>query len=76
VTRPPAAVHSSDQRLGSFGGLSPSLRAILRVHDKLTLDGTLGYVQNSRSFHWGGSGSEAFETLRAWYGLVGATWAF
>jgi hypothetical protein len=76
VTRPPAPVHSSDQRLGSFGGLSPSLRAILRVDDKLTVEGTLGYVQNARNFHLGGSGSEAFETLRAYYGLFGVTYSF
>lgn len=76
VTRPPAPVHSSDQRLGSFGGLSPSLRVILRVDDKLTVEGTLGYVQNAANFHLGGSGSEAFETLRAYYGLLGVTYSF
>ena len=76
VSRPPPAVHSSDQRLASFGGLSPSLRAILRFDDKTTFEGTVGYVQNSRSFHLGGSGSDAFETLRAWYGLIGVTRAF
>ncbi len=46
VTRPPPAVHSSDQRLASFGGLSPSLRAILRFDAKTTVEATLGYVQN------------------------------
>jgi hypothetical protein len=76
VSRPPPAVHSSDQRLGAYGGLSPSMRVILRFDDKTTFEGTLGYVQNSRSFHWGGSGSEAFETLRAYYGLIGVTRAF
>jgi hypothetical protein len=33
-------------------------------------------VQNAANFHLGGSGSEAFETLRAYYGLIGATYAF
>jgi hypothetical protein len=69
-------VHSSDQRLGSFGGLSPSLRAILRFDDKTTLEATLGYVQNARRLHLGGGGSDAFETLRAYYGLIGITYAF
>ena len=76
VTRPPPAVHSSDQRLASFGGLSPSLRAILRFDDKTTFEATAGYVQNSRQFHFGGAGSDAFETLRAYYGLLGITYAF
>jgi len=76
VTRPPPAVHSSDQRLASFGGLSPSLRAILRFDAKTTVEATIGYVQNSRQFHFGGGGSDAFETLRAYYGLLGITYAF
>lgn len=76
VTKPPAAVHSSDQRLASFGGLSPSLRVILRFDDKTTFEATAGYVQNSRQFHLGGGGSDAFETLRAYYGLIGVTRAF
>ena len=76
LTRPPVAVHSSDQRLASFGGLSPSLRAILRFDDKTTVEATVGYVQNSRQFHFGGGGSDAFETLRAYYGLFGITHSF
>ncbi len=76
VTRPPPAVHSSDQRLASFGGVSPSMRVILRLDDKLTVEGTLGYVYNARNLRFGGSGSEAFETLRAYYAIVGITRAF
>ena len=76
LTRPPAPVHSSDQRLASFGGLSPSLRVILRVHDRLTVEGTLGYVHNARNLHLGGGGSDAFETLRAYYGILGVTHSF
>ena len=76
VTRPPPAAHSSDQRLASFGGLSPSLRVILRFDDKTTFEGTLGYVHNARQLHLGGGGSEAFETLRAYYGLIGVTRSF
>ena len=76
VPRPVPAVHSSDQRLASFGGLSPSLRAILRFDEKTTVEATLGYVQNSRQFHLGGGGSDAFETLRAYYGLLGITYSF
>jgi hypothetical protein len=76
VTRPPAAVHSSDQRLAAFGGLSPSVRVIFRVDEALTLEGTLGYVRNAANLHFGGSGASAFETLRAYYGIVGITRAF
>ena len=76
LTRPPAAIHSSDQRLGEFGGLSPSLRAILRLHERLTVEATLGYVYNARNLHLGGGGSEAFGTLRAYYGIAGVTYSF
>ena len=76
VTRPPAAVHSSDQRLAAFGGVSPSLRAILRLDDKFTIEATAGYVYNSRTLRFGGSGSAAFEPLRAYYGIIGVTRAF
>jgi hypothetical protein len=76
LTRPPAALHSSDQRLAAFGGLSPSLRAILRLDDKLTIEATAGYVYNSRTLRFGGSGSAAFEPLRAYYGIIGVTRAF
>jgi len=76
VTRPPAAVHSSDQRLSAFGGLSPSLRVILRSNDRLTFEGTLGYVHNAANLHLGGSGNDAFATLRAYYGLLGVTYSF
>lgn len=60
---------SSDQRLGAFGGLSPSLRVILRQDSGLTLEGTVGYYHNAADLRLGGSGSAAFETLRAWYVL-------
>ncbi len=73
---PHPAVLSSDQRLGAFGGLSPSLRATLRLDGGLVVEGTIGYVQNARNFHLGGSGSEAFDTLRAVYGLIGVRRAF
>ncbi|HUQ27066.1 MAG TPA: DUF3570 domain-containing protein [Usitatibacter sp.] len=76
VTRPPAAIHSSDQRLAAFGGVSPSMRVILRLDEKLTVEGTLGYVHNARNLRFGGTGSEAFETLRAYYAIVGITHAF
>jgi hypothetical protein len=70
------AILSSDQRLGAFGGLSPSLRVSARVADKLVVDATAGYVYNSRSLRFGGSGSDAFETLRAYYGIIGITREF
>lgn len=75
IPRPQPAVLSSDQRLGAFGGLSPSLRAILRL-DAFTLEATLGYVYNARNLRLGGEGSEAFQTLRAYYAIVGISRAF
>ncbi len=70
VPRPQPAVLSSDQRLGAFGGLSPSLRVILRLEDGLTIEGTAGYVHDAASLRLGGGGSEAFSTLRAVYGIL------
>jgi uncharacterized protein DUF3570 len=76
VPRPQPALQSSDQRLGAFGGLSPSVRGIWKVGDKYTLEATVGYIQNSRDLHLGGGGSSAFETLRAWYGILGISRPF
>jgi hypothetical protein len=70
------AILSSDQRLGAFGGLSPSLRAIVHLDGGVVVEGTLGYIQDARNFHFGSSGSEAFETLRAVYGIIGVHRAF
>lgn len=70
VPRPQPAVHSSDQRLGAFGGLSPSVKASLRTEGGTRFEATLGYMHNSRSLRMGGTGSSAFETLRAYYGTV------
>ena len=70
------AVLSSDQRLGAFGGLSPSLRATVRLEGAWVVEATAGYVHNSRALRFGGSGSEAFETLRAYFGIVGLTCEF
>ena len=39
-------------------------------------EATLGYVHNARSLRLGGNGSEAFETLRAAYAIVGVSKAF
>ena len=70
VPRPQPAVLSSDQRLAAFGGLSPSLRVILRLEDGFTFEGSAGYVHDAASLRLGGGGSEAFSTLRAVYGIV------
>ena len=70
VTLPQPAVLSSDQRLASFGGLSPSLRAILRLDSGVAIEATAGYVHNAARLHLGGSGSASYETLRAYYGIV------
>jgi hypothetical protein len=76
IPLPQPAILSSDQRLAAFGGLSPSLRAILRLDNGLRIEATLGYVYNAANLHLGGSGSSAFETLRAWYGIVGISRPF
>ncbi len=76
VPRPQPAILSSDQRLGSWGGVSPSLRVIARLEGGFTVEGTLGYVHNARNLHLGGSSSPAFETLRAVYGILGISRPF
>lgn len=75
VPRPQPEVLSSDQRLAAFGGLSPSLRVILRLEDGLTVEGTAGYVHDARSLRLGG-GSDAFTTRRAVYGILSLSRAF
>jgi hypothetical protein len=76
VPRPQPAIHSSDQRLGAFGGLSPSLRVTARLQGGLVVEATAGYVLDARALRMGGGGSEAFETLRAAYGLVSVSHTF
>jgi hypothetical protein len=75
VAFPQPALQSSDQRLAAFGGLSPSLRVILRDPSGWSFEATGGYVYNARNLRPGG-GSEAFETLRAWYAIVSVSRAF
>ena len=76
VPRPRPARLSSDQRLGAWGGVSPSLRVVAKLEGGVTVEGTLGYVHNARNLHLGGASSPAFETLRAVYGILGASRAF
>ena len=76
VPRPQPAILSSDQRLGAWGGVSPSLRVIAKLDGGVTVEGTLGYVHNARNLHLGGASSPAFETLRAVYGILGVSRAF
>ena len=66
---PQPAISSSDQRLASFGSVSPSLRVLYRFDNGVTVEGTAGYTYSSASLRMGGGGSEAFEPLRAWYGI-------
>ena len=70
------AVHSSDQRLAAFGGLSPSLRAIYTFAGGTRVEATAGYVYNAASLRLGGAKGEAFETLRAGYGILSVTHPF
>jgi hypothetical protein len=66
VPQPRPELLSSDQRLGAFGALSPSLRATWRHESGVMLEATLGYNYNAADLRPGG-GSPAFETLRAYY---------
>jgi hypothetical protein len=75
VPRPRPEILSSDQRLAAFGGVSPSLRVILRLEGGLTVEGTAGYVYDARSLRPGG-GSDAFTALRAVYGILSLSRAF
>ena len=76
IPQPQPAILSSDQRLGSWGGLSPTVRVVGHLDHDWRIEGTLGYVQNSASFHWGASGSPAFSTLRAVYSILGISRPF
>jgi len=76
VPLPQPRVLSSDQRLGAFGGLSPSLRVIARLENGFTIEGTAGYVHDAASLRLGGGGSEAFSTLRAIYGIISVSHPF
>jgi hypothetical protein len=76
VPRPQPEVLSSDQRLGAFGGLSPSLRVTLRLEEGLVVEATAGYVHDSASLRMGGGGSAAFSTLRAVYGILSLSHPF
>jgi hypothetical protein len=75
IPRPQPAILSSDQRLASFGGLAPSLRATLRLDHGWKLEATVGYVHDAASLRPGG-GSESFETLRAYFGCLGVSGKF
>jgi hypothetical protein len=76
VPRPQPEVLSSDQRLGAFGALSPSLRVTLRLEEGLVVEATAGYVHDSASLRLGGGGSAAFSTLRAVYGILSLSHPF
>ena len=76
IPQPQPAILSSDQRLAAFGGISPSLRATLQLSSGWRFEGTLGYVENAKGLRAGGGGSEAFETMRAYYGILGVSRTF
>ena len=69
IPRPAPEHQSSDQRLAAFGGLSPSLKAAVKLDDGTTIEGTAAYIYNARSLRPGG-GSESYQTLRAYYGII------
>lgn len=69
VPRPAPSEVSSDPRLAAFGGLSPSIRAIVQL-DGFSLEGTLGYVRNKADYRLGGDGSSTYPDFKAWFGIV------
>lgn len=75
VPRPTPPEVSSDPRLAAFGGLSPSLRAILSLQG-FTIEATVGHVHNTRVFRAGGGGSPTYPTLKAWFGIFGISRPF
>ena len=71
IPRPVPAAHSSDQRLAAYGSVSPSLKLTGRLEAGFDVEATAGLYVNASRLRAGGGGSAAFETLRAWYVLVG-----
>ena len=47
----------------------------MKLDNGLVIEGTLGYIHTPPPA-LGGTGSEAFETLRAYYGIIGVARAF
>jgi len=76
IPRPQPEILSSDQRLAAFGGLTPSLRATLQMAGGWRVEATIGYTENASRLRAGGGGTEAFETLRAYYGILGVSRTF
>ena len=75
IPRPQPAELSSDPRLASFGGLTASVRAILRT-EGFNFEATIGQIYNSKDLHLGGDGSPVYNTLRAWYGVLSVSRPF
>lgn len=76
VPQPVPAVHSSDQRLGAYGSLSPSLKVMKMLDGGFTLEAAAGWYVNASRWRAGGDGTPSFETLRASYVLVGVKYDF
>ena len=75
IPRPQPEMLSSDPRLASFGGLTASVRGSYKV-EGFTFEATVGHVYNSKDLHLGGDGSPVYQTLRAWYGILGVSRPF
>lgn len=71
VPLPVPAAQSSDQRLAAYGSLSPSIKVTKALDGGFSLEASAGWYVNAARFRPGG-GTPAFETLRAYYVLVGA----
>ena len=70
VPLPVPAAQSSDQRLAAYGSLSPSIKVTKALDWGFSLEASAGWYVNAARFRPGG-GTPAFETLRAYYVLVG-----
>jgi hypothetical protein len=76
VPRPAPAELSSDPRLAAFGGISTSVRGMLKLEGGLLIELTVGNVHNTRVFRAGGNGTPTYPTLQAWYGILGISRPF
>jgi hypothetical protein len=56
---------TSDQRLGAFGALEPSLKMIYQLTPGTALDLGISIYRQQREWKLGGGGSQAFEPLQA-----------
>lgn len=72
----PTGLGSSDQRLASFGALTPSLKLIKAIDATTSLDITGAYYRQSAGLKAGGGGSADLAPFAASYVMLGITRRF